>query len=168
MKKKKREDNKDAQAQNAGTTEGESAMTAVYCKACQTWLNGPRQWNDHRIGKKHRKAEAKQHREGSGSLAASCSKDLAQNKEPVRPPELDLWTKGENETADWLNSAAEELLCTRDRGGDCGSLVDTSPEKSEVGRSRAGRTRKSRRERQQLADSANEPSSGPEVLVDYA
>ena len=112
-------------------------MTAVYCKACQTWLNGPRQWNDHRIGKKHRKNEAKQRREGSGSLDASCSTSLAQNKEPARPPELDQWTKGENETADWLNSAAEELLCTRDRGGDCGALesIPESPEKSEEGKS---------------------------------
>jgi len=142
---KKRGDNKDAQAQNAGTTEGESAMTAVYCKACQTWLNGPRQWNDHRIGKKHRKNEAKQRRR-----EASCSKDLAQNKEPIRPPELDLWTKGENETADWLNSAAEELLCTRDRGGDCGALesIPESPEKSEEGKS-GFMSRKSRRERKQ-------------------
>ena len=151
---KKRGDNKDAQAQKAGTAEGESAMTAVYCKACQTWLNGPRQWNDHRIGKKHRKNEAKQRREGSGSLDASCSKNLAQNKEPVRPPELDLWTKGENETADWLNSAAEELLITRARGGDWGSL-DTIPEKSEEDTSGGGgrsRTRKSRRERKQNAD----------------
>ena len=29
--------------------------TAVYCPECQTWLNGPRQWEDHKIGKKHTK-----------------------------------------------------------------------------------------------------------------
>ena len=28
---------------------------AVYCADCQMWLNGPTQWYNHRIGKKHRK-----------------------------------------------------------------------------------------------------------------
>jgi len=27
---------------------------AVYCKTCQIWLNGPRQFEDHERGKKHR------------------------------------------------------------------------------------------------------------------
>ena len=29
---------------------------AVYCKYCDMWLNGPSQWEDHKLGKKHRKA----------------------------------------------------------------------------------------------------------------
>ena len=29
---------------------------AVYCKYCDMWLNGPSQWEDHKFGKKHRKA----------------------------------------------------------------------------------------------------------------
>jgi hypothetical protein len=29
---------------------------AIYCKHCMMWLNGPTQWADHEIGKKHRKA----------------------------------------------------------------------------------------------------------------
>ena len=29
---------------------------AIYCKCCQMWLNGPTQWADHEIGKKHQKA----------------------------------------------------------------------------------------------------------------
>ena len=28
---------------------------AVYCDMCEMWLNGPTQWQDHRIGKKHKK-----------------------------------------------------------------------------------------------------------------
>ena len=36
---------------------------AVWCPACEMWLNGPAQWDDHQIGKKHgknvRRAEAK-------------------------------------------------------------------------------------------------------------
>ena len=34
-------------------------QTAIYCKHCQTWLNGPRQNEDHVIGKKHKKAVKK-------------------------------------------------------------------------------------------------------------
>ncbi|CAE7633511.1 unnamed protein product, partial [Symbiodinium sp. CCMP2456] len=33
---------------------------AIYCKHCQMWLNGPAQWADHEIGKKHRKAVRRQ------------------------------------------------------------------------------------------------------------
>ncbi|CAE8615328.1 unnamed protein product [Polarella glacialis] len=29
---------------------------AIYCRHCEMWLNGPTQWADHEIGKKHRKA----------------------------------------------------------------------------------------------------------------
>jgi hypothetical protein len=28
---------------------------AVYCEDCEMWLNGPTQWEDHKIGKKHKK-----------------------------------------------------------------------------------------------------------------
>ena len=28
---------------------------AVYCKECLMWLNGRTQWEDHKIGKRHRK-----------------------------------------------------------------------------------------------------------------
>ena len=28
---------------------------AMYCEVCEMWLNGPTQWEDHLIGKKHRK-----------------------------------------------------------------------------------------------------------------
>jgi hypothetical protein len=34
---------------------------AIYCKHCQMWLNGPTQWADHEIGKKHRKAVRRMH-----------------------------------------------------------------------------------------------------------
>ena len=32
---------------------------AVYCEDCEMWLNGPTQWEDHKIGKKHKKNVAK-------------------------------------------------------------------------------------------------------------
>ena len=28
---------------------------AVWCLECEMWLNGPTQWEDHKIGKKHKK-----------------------------------------------------------------------------------------------------------------
>ncbi|CAE7855451.1 unnamed protein product [Symbiodinium necroappetens] len=39
--------------QRFGETEHDAA---IYCKFCQMWLNGPTQWADHEIGKKHQKA----------------------------------------------------------------------------------------------------------------
>ena len=33
----------------------ESSEGAVYCEDCEMWLNGPTQWEDHKIGKKHKK-----------------------------------------------------------------------------------------------------------------
>jgi hypothetical protein len=36
-------------------TENSSDSQAVYCEDCEMWLNGPTQWEDHKIGKKHRK-----------------------------------------------------------------------------------------------------------------
>ena len=39
--------------------------SAIYCEYCEMWLNGPTQYEDHKIGKKHkknyRKSEGKQH-----------------------------------------------------------------------------------------------------------
>ena len=33
---------------------------AVYCPDCEMWLNGPTQWEDHKIGKKHQKKHAEE------------------------------------------------------------------------------------------------------------
>ena len=32
---------------------------AIYCEDCEMWLNGPLQWEDHKIGKKHKKNSKK-------------------------------------------------------------------------------------------------------------
>eukprot|EP00913_Durusdinium_trenchii_P007073 g6655.t1 len=42
---------------------------AIYCKHCQMWLNGPTQWADHEIGKKHRKAVHRQQGTQAGHSA---------------------------------------------------------------------------------------------------
>ena len=54
----------------------ETENRAVFCEQCTMWLNGPTQWEDHRIGKKHKKnckkgssakVEAAQGQESEGS-----------------------------------------------------------------------------------------------------
>ena len=56
---------------------------AVYCKECQTWLNGPRQWEDHKIGKKHRKNVLKARRAARLAAAnAANDEDAAVEPEP--------------------------------------------------------------------------------------
>jgi hypothetical protein len=42
----------DAAGDDAATDRGEGA---IYCEHCDIWLNGPTQWDDHKIGKKHKK-----------------------------------------------------------------------------------------------------------------
>ena len=44
----------DADAAVSYATPAEDEM-ATYCEICQMWLNGPTQWENHKIGKKHTK-----------------------------------------------------------------------------------------------------------------
>ena len=36
-----------------------AAQVAVYCSSCDMWLPGNDQWEDHKIGKKHKKKTGK-------------------------------------------------------------------------------------------------------------
>ena len=38
-----------------GTTRLDRESGAFFCSCCEMWLNGPDQWEDHKIGKKHTK-----------------------------------------------------------------------------------------------------------------
>ena len=59
----KAEDENQAQPEHEG---------AIYCRYCEMWLNGPTQWADHEIGKKHRKAVRRaQTSKQDGSVAAN-------------------------------------------------------------------------------------------------
>lgn len=73
----------------------DSTSTAVYCKQCQAWLNGPRQWEDHKIGKKHRKNVQKEKAAAttSGSAGAATAKAPAQIvlEEPEKKTEMWQW-----------------------------------------------------------------------------
>ena len=71
--------------------EADNHAMAVYCKECLTWLNGPRQWEDHKIGKKHKKNVQKAKR------GTASSTEVAQPE--ARQPAVD--EKPEKKTAMW-------------------------------------------------------------------
>ena len=94
--------------------EDNNAM-AVHCKDCQTWLNVPRQSEDHKIGKKHPKNVQKARR----GAAAGSNDHVPAEVEPVQPPEgpppdpvpekiTDTWLWLENAKADKLAAKAAE------------------------------------------------------------
>ena len=107
--------------------------TSVYCPACQTWTNGPKQYEDHLIGKKHRKNMKRQKAESAEAQAAAP----AEKVEIKAPPELEE-TKGKSTEADWLNDGLEELMKTQTRDG-----KDAKPQEAQD----AKRHRRSRRRR---------------------
>ena len=75
--------------------------TAVYCQECQAWLNGPRQWEDHKIGKKHRKNVQKD-RQGKRDTAAKASPKKEVKPDPEPEGQSDMW--------DWLEAGKKDKL----------------------------------------------------------
>ena len=57
---------------------------AVYCPDCSTWLNGPGQWEDHKIGKKHRKNTQKKSGLQKGVCDVVPADDIKGSKKQVR------------------------------------------------------------------------------------
>ena len=61
---------------------------AVYCPDCEMWLNGPIQWEDHKIGKKHQKNVQKKAggafstQEAGGSQEVRAATRPAKGKQP--------------------------------------------------------------------------------------
>ena len=49
---------------------------SVYCEICEMWLSGPIQWEDHKIGKKHKKNMKRQQQESVSSLNNKFEKDI--------------------------------------------------------------------------------------------
>ena len=114
--------------------------TAVYCPDCQTWLNGPRQWEDHKIGKKHRKNVQKQRAGGGSSTKASGTASKKNEPGPiVLPPEHEE-LRGKSETANWLCEATNELVKSRQVRDDEKAGDGEAPEEQK--RSRRSRRRK--------------------------
>lgn len=62
----------------------------MYCRQCEMWLNGPTQWWDHVIGKKHQKAV---HRSQPTGCLVKGAED--QPPPPPPPPPVDASTSGQ-------------------------------------------------------------------------
>lgn len=80
---------------------------AVYCKECQTWLNGPRQWEDHKIGKKHRKNVQKARR-GNATSSSSAVGEEKETPDEVPAKKTDMWQWLEDGKAQKEAEAEEE------------------------------------------------------------
>ena len=112
--------------------------TAVYCPECQTWLNGPRQWEDHKIGKKHRKNVQKQRAgSASGTTKQQGASPKKANEPIVAPPEREE-TEGKSEMADWLNAGVDEIVKSQVREGAkaADGVVSEDPKRSRRSRRR--------------------------------
>ena len=62
---------------NANTNDADDHGARVYCKECQTWLNGIRQYEDHKTGKKHEKNMQKARRGNASSSVEVQSQPIA-------------------------------------------------------------------------------------------
>ena len=61
---------------------------ARYCEDCEVWLNGPTQWDDHKIGKKHKKRVKKNSKLAKktaeaefAALCRQCAREIAADAE---------------------------------------------------------------------------------------
>ena len=80
-----RDDGEDSD--NAGPESG----GAKYCDLCEMWLNGPTQWEDHKIGKKHKKNLRKMGAHKTGSTAVITETTKPQPKPPSQVPKAPPW-----------------------------------------------------------------------------
>ena len=85
------DDTGNAQAEN--NEEADDHALAVWCWECETWLNGPRQWEDHKIGKKHRKNvhKAKKGTVSSTVVAQPEARQPAVDEEPEKKTAMWQW-----------------------------------------------------------------------------
>ncbi len=67
------------------TENGGADSQAVYCEDCEMWLNGPTQWEDHKIGKKHTKNLKRTARAKAATNEKQPAKAKAQPEEIVAP-----------------------------------------------------------------------------------
>ena len=103
---------------------------AIYCKHCQMWLNGPTQWADHEIGKKHRKAvhraqaakqekqESIESQEAAKALAAEAEKKTNAEHEAIFCKHCEMWLNGPTQWADHEIGKKHRKAVRRDLGLD--------------------------------------------------
>ncbi len=75
------EEEEEAEAARGASDAGRAEVRreqAVYCPDCEMWLNGPTQWEDHKIGKKHKKNKRLAQTRG---VAVPCAKAAALPKQ---------------------------------------------------------------------------------------
>ena len=137
-------EDEEGEADEEGSEEGDvdaeedTHAIAVYCKECQTWLNGPRQWEDHKIGKKHRKNVQKARRGAAASsndVPAVQADETNPRPDPVPNILTDTWL--------WLENAKAEKEALKKTENE---VEADKVEKS----SRAARRRRYKKERQEL------------------
>jgi hypothetical protein len=80
---------------------------AVYCKDCWMWLNGPTQWEDHRIGKKHKKNNKPKSPAAMAAAREKIFDQVQQQQRTHKVNEASAETKPEETVAPTL---ASELL----------------------------------------------------------
>ena len=133
--------------------------TAVYCPECQTWLNGPRQWEDRKIGKKHRKNVQKQRAgSASGTTKQQGASPKKANEPIVAPPEYEE-TANKSEMANWLNNGVDEIVKSQAREGGKPKVADDESE-SDPNSKRSRRSR--RRKNFKDGDEGKGETSGPD------
>ena len=142
------------------TNNADDHGAAVYCKECQTWLNGSRQYEDHKTGKKHQKNMQKARR---GNASSSMSVGYTQvvsgvpqkeaTKEPVPEKKTDMWL--------WLEKGKEEKEAEEQAKGEDGKEEKQS-------RSSRRRRLKKQREAQNAVAGAEEAADIPETVAPVA
>ena len=121
---------------------------AVYCQECQTWLNGPRQFEDHKIGKKHQKNMAKQRR--------GCTRDVVAQPEAPQPVVVE---EPEKKTAMWQWLEDGRVA----KQAESNQLEGDKIQKE--GRSARRRRHKQEKEARVAAENASSSSSGKPITV---
>ena len=135
------------------TNNADDHGAAVYCKECQTWLNGSRQYEDHKTGKKHQKNMQRARRgNASSSVELQSTPDPVPQPDPVPDPvpekKTDMWL--------WLEKGKEEKEAEEQAKGEDGK---------EEKQSRSSRRRRLKKQRGQAKaeDGEEDKEDGKEV-----
>ena len=75
-----------------GSNDLQESGIAKYCEDCEMWLNGPTQWEDHKIGKKHKKNVKKG---GANNTTAAQAKAQAKAGAKSKSPPVDTGVASE-------------------------------------------------------------------------
>ena len=57
------------------------AREKIFCKYCEMWLNSPKQWEDHKIGKRHMKYANPKYLHSLAEGAAGAARQAAEQPE---------------------------------------------------------------------------------------